>query len=107
MQLGKLQKGLAELDASGVQILAISTDNLAGPSGLAAERGYEFPILFTALDPSVPESYGVFNLFGDGLASASVFLVDIDGEITWQGIGLNYTHQVEAAEIIEQVELLK
>jgi peroxiredoxin len=68
--------------------------------------GYEFPVLFSALDPSVPESYGVFNLFGDGLASASVFLIDKDGEIAWQSIGLNYTHQVEAEEIIEQVEKL-
>lgn len=89
-----------------MQILAISTDNLDGPAGLAAAQGYEFPVLFTALDPTVPEQYGVFNLFGDGLASASIFLVDTNGEIVWQSIGLNYTHQVEAEEIIEQVEAL-
>jgi peroxiredoxin len=102
-----LQRNLADLDASGVQILAISTDNLAGPAGLVEAQGYEFPILFTALDRAVPQSYGVFDLFGDGLASASVFLVDTEGELTWQSIGLNYSHQIEAAEIIEQVELLK
>jgi peroxiredoxin len=102
-----LQRAKAELDASGVQILAISTDNLAVPAGLAAAQGFEFPILFTALDTTVPESYGVFNLFGDGLASASVFLVDTNGEIAWQSIGLNYTHQVEPEEIIEQVALLE
>jgi len=101
-----LQRSQAELDASGVQVLAISTDNLAGPAALAAAQGYEFPILFTALDPTTPEEYGVFNLFGDGLASASVFLIDTNGEIVWQSVGLNYTHQVEAEEIIEQVEKL-
>ena len=101
-----MQRAQAELDASGVQILAVSTDNLEGPAALAAAQGYEFPILYTTLDTSIPEAYGVFNLFGDGLASASVFLVDTNGEIVWESIGLNYTHQVEAAEIIEQVELL-
>jgi|TARA_B110000196_G_scaffold249153_1_gene218273 peroxiredoxin len=101
-----LQRSQAELDSSGVQILAISTDNLDGPAVLAAAQDYEFPILFTALDPSIPEQYGVFNLFGDGLASASVFLIDTNGEIAWQSVALNYTHQVEAEEIIDQVEKL-
>jgi len=101
-----LQRSQAEFDARGVQVLAISTDNLDGPAALAAAQGYEFTILFTALDPIIPEHYGVFNLFGDGLASASVFLIDTNGEIAWQSVGLNYTHQVEAEEIIEQVEKL-
>ena len=101
-----MQRSKTELDASGVQVLAISTDNLDGPAALAAAQGYEFPVLFTALDPSVPEQYGVFNLFGDGLASASIFLIDTNGEIAWQSVGLNYTHQVDAEEIIEQVEKL-
>ena len=102
----KLQRSKSEFDATGVQILAISTDNLAGPAAFAGREGIEYPILFTALDPSVPQAYGVFNLFGDGLASASVFLVDKQGEIAWKSIGTDYTHQVFAAEIIEQVEKL-
>ena len=90
----------------GVQILAISTDNLDGPLAFAAREGLEFPILFTSRDPSVPQEYGVFNLFGDGLASASMFLIDKQGEVAWKSIGENYTHQVDPAEIIEQVEKL-
>ena len=101
-----MHKSKAELDATGVQILAISTDNLEGPASLVAREEFDFPILFTALDPTVPKAYGVFNLFGDGLASASMFLVDKKGEIVWQSIGDNYTHQIYAEEVIEQVELL-
>lgn len=102
----KLQRSRAELDATGVQVLAISTDNLDGPAAFAAREGLEFPILFTSLDPAVPKAYGVFNLFGDGLASASMFLVDKQGEIAWKSIGEDYTHQVYAEEIIEQIEKL-
>lgn len=101
-----MQRSKAELDATGVQVLAISTDNLNGASAMAASGGIEFPILFTALDPAVPQDYGVFNLFGDGLASASVFLVDKQGEIVWQDIGVDYTHQVYAEDVIEQVQKL-
>ena len=101
-----LQRFQAELDASGVQILARSTDNLDGPAALATAQGCEFPILFSAPDPSTPEQYGVFNLFGDGLASASVFLIDTNGEIVWQSVGLNSTHQVDAEEIIEKAQKL-
>ena len=102
----KLQNSKAELDATGVQILAISTDNLEGPVAFAAREGIEFPILFTSLDPSVPMAYGVFNLFGDGLASASMFLIDEQGEVAWKNIGDDYTHQVFPEEIIEEVEKL-
>lgn len=48
----------------------------------------------------------MFNLFGDGLASASVFLIDKQGEIAWKSIGSNYTHQVYAEEVIDKVNLL-
>ena len=51
----------------------------------------------------MPAAYGVFNLFGDGLASASVFLIDKSGSVVWKDIGNNYRHQVSARTIIEQL----
>jgi hypothetical protein len=36
-----------------------------------------------------------------------MFLIDENGEVAWQSIGKNYTHQVKAAEIIEQVNKLE
>jgi hypothetical protein len=57
-----LQRFQAELDASGVQILARSTDNLDGPAALATAQGYEFPILFSAPDPSTPGTVRCFQL---------------------------------------------
>ena len=84
----------------------MSTDDLSGAEQSVSRFGVEFPILYTSKDSSVPESYGVFNLFGDGLASASMFLVTEGNEIAWRTIGESYVHQVDPDDIIEQLGLL-
>ncbi len=86
--------------------MAISTDDLNGAEWAVDGFGARFPILYTSKDPTVPRSYGVFNLFGDGLASASVFIIGEGNEIFWQDIGRDYTHQVSGSEVIRQIELL-
>ncbi len=87
-------------------MVAISTDDLRGAEWAVEGFGAEYPILYTADDPSVPESYGVFNLFGDGLASASVFLVTEGNEIRWQDIGQNYRHIVDGSTVLDQLRQL-
>ena len=75
-------------------MLAISTDNLSGAEQIASRAGIDFPVLYTSGNNSVPMAYDVFNLFGDGLASASVFIIDKNGAIVYENIGSNYRHQV-------------
>ncbi len=101
-----MQSNIDSVRATGAEVLAISTDDLNGPAGLAASQGFEFPILYTSGDPSTPKDYGVFNLHGDGLASASVFLIGTDGSIAWESIGERYTHQVPTSEIMKQINNL-
>ena len=80
--------------------MAISTDDLHGAEELAPQIGVKFPVLYTSGDNSVPKAYDVFDLFGDGLASASVFIINKDGEIAYENIGNNYTHQVSGDTVI-------
>ena len=103
----ELQKQKKVFDKEKVQILAISTDDLKGPSDLASKTGIEFPLLFTSADSDVPDSYGVFNLFGDGLASASLFLIDKKGQIAWKSIGENTDHFIGAEKVLQQLDFLK
>ena len=65
--------------------MAISTDDLDQAQYAVEALGIPFPILS---DPyaDVPMSYGVFNHFGDGLATGSVFIVDKQGLIRWSYI---------------------
>ncbi len=68
--------------------------------------GIDFPILYTARNPDVPASYGAFNRFGDGLASASVFLIANGNEIRWESLGDNYRHLVDATTVLTQLRNL-
>ena len=84
-------------------MLAISTDDLSGAEKLAPRVGIKFPVLYTSGDNSVPKAFGVFNLFNDGLASASVFIVDTDGNIVYSNIGRNYRHQVSSDTVLRNL----
>ena len=87
-------------------VLGVSTDNFEGSETLIRQVAPRFPMLYTSGDNTVPQAYDVFDLFGDGLASASVFVIDKSGEVVWQSIGTNYRHQVSAGTILSQLERL-
>ena len=74
---------------------------------MAFKTGVEFPLLFTSSKSLVPESYGVFNLFGDGLASASLFLINETGQIVWKSVGKNTSHFVNAEVVLEKIVSIK
>ena len=88
-------------------MLAISTDNLRGAETIISRAGPDFPVLYSSENNDVPISYNVFNLHGDGLASASVFVVDTDGNIAWESIGNSTAHQVSGEEVLEALSSLK
>ena len=100
----ELQRQYDEISAAGAEVLAISTDDLSGATDIIRQSNVDYPILYTSDDSAVPESYGVFDLFGDGLASASVFVVDRDGNISYSNIGRNYRHQVSADTVLNAIK---
>ena len=102
----ELQQHYDEIAQTGATVLAISTDNLAGAEDIIRQGNINFPILYTSGDSTVPAAYNVFDLFGDGLASASVFIVDRDGNLAWSNIGRNYRHQVAADTVVAALENL-
>ena len=87
-------------------VLGVSTDDFEGSETLIQQVGPRFPMLYSGGDNTVPQAYDVFDLHGDGLASASVFLIDKSGAIVWESIGASISHQVSTEEIVEQLEKL-
>ena len=96
-----MQKHYDKITDAGAEILAISTDNLRGAESIVSKARPEFPILYSSKNNDVPINYSVFDLHGDGLASASVFVIDTDGNIAWESIGDSPAHQVSGEEVLE------
>ena len=103
----QLQSRYQDIRGAGAEVLAVSTDDLKGAGHAVDGFGLKFPILYTSKDPAIPLSYDRFNKFGDGLASAAVFIIDTDGVIRWQSLGSNYQHQVSGGEVIQALDAIK
>ena len=96
-----MQKHYDKITDAGAEVLAISTDNLAGAESIIAKAGPDFPVLYSSKNNDVPISYDVYNLHGDNLASASVFVIDTNGNIAWESIGSSPAHQVSGEEVLD------
>lgn len=101
-----MQKHYAKINAAGAEVLAISTDDLRGAESIIAKTGPNFPVLYSSKNNDVPIRYNVFDLHGDGLASASVFVVDTNGDIAWESIGDSPAHQVSGEEVLDALAAL-
>ena len=68
--------------------------------------GIPFPILY---DPSTeaPQSYMVYNLLGDGLATPSTFVLDKEGVITWKYIARSIGDRPSVSTILAQLSGLE
>ncbi len=91
-----------DIQALNAEVVAISVDDLAGASDIVDKVGIPFPILY---DPSraVPESYMVFNLLGDDLATPSTFVVDRAGVIAWKYVGNSIGDRPDIPTILDQL----
>ena len=100
----ELRDAYKEIEALDAVVIAVSTDDLDGAEHSVMDFGAPFPIAYTTRDPSVPQKYGVFNLHGDGLASASTFIIGKDGQLKWKHVGGRYSEHVSAATIITRLK---
>ncbi len=99
----ELAKGYESIVAENAEVLAVSTDDLTQVGYAVEEFGTPFPMLSNPAG-DVPRAYGVFNHFGDGLATGSVFVIDPQGNVRWSRI---YTHIYDHVPTVEIVEQLK
>ena len=101
----ELQNNYQEFQSRGVEILAISTDTLEDTAGIIERIGLQLPVLYNT-EGDVPRAYGVFNHFGDGLATGSAFLVDLDGNVAWRSIYSGVYDLITSADILAAIDAL-
>ncbi len=103
-QLVELARNYEGIVGANAEIVALSTDDLRGADYAVENFVVKFPIVYTDDDPTIPQKYGVFNLHGDGLASASIWVFDGSGTLVWNSVGKSYTHQVSSDTLIEVLD---
>lgn len=101
MQLRQVYDEIVALDA---EVVALSTDDLQGADYAVKQFGARFPIVYTTRDAGIPKQYEVFNLHGDGLASAAVFIIGKDGQLKWKEIGDRYSSVVPGKTLVQKLK---
>ena len=82
----------------------MSTDDLRGADYADEQFEATYPILYSSDDITVPFSYGVFDLHGDGLASEVIFIYDTSRTLVWKTVGERYSDTVPSTVLIEALE---
>ena len=101
-----MKKDYGSISALDAEILAVSTDNMDRAEHALEYLDLGFPILFDP-ETEVVESYGVYNLLRDRLATPSVFIIDKAGNFRWKYIGKRYTDRPTNGQMIAQLEAIQ
>ena len=89
-ELCELRDNIADFEADGVQVLAVSTDTVHSLRAWSEQEKYPFPLLSDFWPHgAATQAYGVFNEVA-GCADRGSFLIDTRGVLRWSvvnGIG--------------------
>lgn len=109
-QLQDIQASLKDIEATGVQLVALSYDKPDTNVAAAAKLGLTFPLL-SDTGSKVIDAYGIRNHEakgrGEGIPHPVVFIVDRQGVIRAKLMRDGYRERPESAEIISAVKSLK
>ena len=101
----ELKESYGEIAARNAEVLPVTTDDLARARPAIEAFDPPFPMPYDTTD-EVPKLWDRFGKFGTDLADAAVFIIDRDGQLAWQSLGKDYTHQVNGAVITRELDRL-
>ena len=89
----------ARFQEKKAEVIGVAGQDVARAKSMREITGASFPLLAEP-DHAAADAYGVFDLLGDGLATPSVFIVDLDGTIVWSYVGHNAADRPGADAIL-------
>lgn len=101
-QLGGLAKDYIKLEEKGAQIIALAVQPQIEAALTVESTEAQFSILADS-EHAVADKYGVYNLFSDSKAAASVFIISQDGRIVWHSIAARQRERVPSETILENL----
>ena len=98
----QLEHSYSELQAAGAEAVAIVVAPLATVQQWCEGFKVQYPMLADS-EHQVSEAYGVYDMYGGGLAGPAVFVVGQDGSIMWSHVGEAPYDYVAADVILAQL----
>jgi len=98
----ELQGAIPLFAEVGYRPVAISTDDVEGASDMARYTRAEYPILADP-DHAVAESFGVFNLLGDGVSAPAVLLIGKWRVVHWRQVGEGIGDRPSISTILDAI----
>jgi peroxiredoxin len=86
----------------GAQIIALAVQSQEDAASSVTKSEAQYPILADS-DHAVADAYGVYNLFTDSAAAASVFIISQDGRIVWDDIAPYSSYRAPSETILENL----
>jgi peroxiredoxin Q/BCP len=87
------------------EVIALAVQDVVNAQRMVQVAGVPFPILADP-DHAVADTYGVYNLLGDGLATPAVFIIDRSGNIVWSYVGQNASDRPNSQTILDNLSPL-
>jgi peroxiredoxin len=97
-----LQAASAQFRARKTKVLALAYQDVSRAQLMKDIVQADYPIL-ADVDHAVADTYGVFNLLGDGVATPSVFVIDPAGRIAWSYVGKDANDRPSPADVLSHV----
>ena len=86
----------------GGQIVALAVQPESEAASTVEKTNAQFPILADS-EHAVADAFGVYNLFANSEAGASVFIINPDLEILWEYLPENVRDRAPSQTILENL----
>lgn len=101
-QLGELATDHTKYKDKEAQIIALAVQPQDEAARTVEKTKAQYPVLADN-EHVVAEQYGVYSLFNDSEAAASVFIIGHDGRIIWDHVATVVTDRVPSDTILENL----
>lgn len=97
-----LQEHLQSFVDVGTQVLAVAVHTQDNAKQIMELSGATFPLLADP-DHAVTQSYGVYDLLGDGRAAPATFIIDAEGMVAWAYVGKDNNDRPTAETLLQEL----
>jgi peroxiredoxin len=81
-----LQQNYSKIQATGTELIAISSDNINATKQTFQNKGLKYPVL-SDKDRDAISAYNVVDPNNTRIARPSTFIINKDGTVVWKSLG--------------------